>query len=275
MATYSYKGISIDKLLTLTVINNSYLAGAGTNIPKSPKPTYSFEKPILLNIKYKGTDISEYVTSYYKDYNTSGVITETLPIKTETAPIYGVNFKHISAYGWGGGGGGGGRGGDGRDGGGDTKSGGAGGAGGNGAFVAIERYPISEKPIEISVGSGGNGGYRGNDRGNSAGKGGDAINGNSGNASYIKINNITVINAPGGNAGVGGNAGTSKNNGDNGANGNTDASTRVNDYKGTLTEGNTSYPKRNGGNGGSGGANGDQSGFNGNSGFIRIYYHYS
>jgi hypothetical protein len=270
MSFYTYKGVNINNLLVSSETTNTSLDGAGTAMPKSPIPRYSFEKPFFLNIKYKDIDISEYVTSYYKDYNTtSGVITETLPIN-------GVNFKHISAYGWGGGGGGGGCGGKGLTVGFRNSpkhnDGGNGGSGAAGGFVAIQRYPIGNT-IEIGVGIGGTAGTNGNDKENQTGKGGNGNSGTNGNSTYIKINNITVINAYGGTGGTGGIGGSDSAAGGNGSDGTTTSSNIVSDYIGTLTAGGA-YPNRNSGNGGTG-CKKNTNITSGNNGFIRIYYHYS
>lgn len=263
----SYKGVKIDNLLTLSSAVNSSLAGAGSGMPKSDLPVHNFEKPYPLGIKYKGTDISEYLKSFYKDYNSSGTFTETLPIN-------GVNFKHISAYGWGGGGGGGGRGGQGKGCGppvnGKTNNGGYGGTGGAGAFVAIERYPITGNTVTIKVGYGGNPGYKGSDQnklgGKCGGSGNNGTPGDDGGTSDIYINGNQVVSAPGGTGGGGGGSGNKSSNGGNGGDGYTPTSRIASGFAGAVNPGG-SYPNRNSGNGG-----GNEQG--GTGGFVRVYYHY-
>lgn len=241
-----YKGVDITNIYHpgSTKILNLSLEGAPNQ----------FEKNFPIGIKIKNVDISDLVKSKYQDFNDSGSV--SLP----------VGYKHISAYGWGGGGGG--HGGNGRKGpcgaGGRNNSGAGGGTGGKSGYFSISKFPLAPgQAINIAVGKGGGGaGNGGNFNNCNGGKGGDAGGGAKGGDSNIHIGGTHICSAEGGHGGGGGNAGTSGGNGNAGGNG----GNGTRNYGGGATHVDGAPAQTSGNGGGQNAA--------GTNGFVRVYLHY-
>jgi hypothetical protein len=251
----SYKGVNL---------NSIYHGGneIGLGKYKFLKSSGDFDRNLPTGIKVGASDISNLASARIIDYGVGG---------NQKVDLGGINYKHISAVGWGGGGGGGGNGGKGYKcccGSGRSNGGGGGAGGGNGGYFKIRRYPLpklKDSTITISVGGGGaNGNHGGNHNNCNGGKGGDGGGGGPGGDTNIHVDGTHIAWAQGGGGGGAGNAGTSGGGGNNGGAGGTGGTNYASGY---------SYSNLSGGLGqNSGWAGGVATA--GTGGYCRIYLHY-
>jgi hypothetical protein len=277
--SYFYNGVDISNLIDTT--GSSVPPNYG-GFPTSKPHTYTgtgLDKPAIFSYSYQGSDVSNYATAYNLSY-TSGA--DTIPTSITGAPGY--NFKHISAYCWGGGGGGGGGGGAGQ--GANIHGGGDGGTGGTGGYAAIVSYPISGNAVKYQVGTGGKGGVGGAGADPSfynEGKNGNG--GSNGNQSYVQVGGINIITGKAGNGGSGGDSGNAEKSPGKAKNGDSTEGSYNESYRGTTIKISAAhmFPKQTGGNGGGSGGGAPNGGPNpkdgsdggaGNAGYVRVYLTY-
>jgi hypothetical protein len=282
--SYFYGGVNISDL----VVSGSTAVPDYVGFPESNSHTYNstgFDKPYNFSYIYGSADVSNYATAVNTSYNSGS---GSIPIAIPGAPGY--NFKHISAYCWGGKGGGGGGGGSGYP----IHKGETGGDGGAGGYAAIISYPINGLTVKYSVGGGGDNTNTGDGSGGDAapktgGKGDPGSRGDSGGQSYVSVGNTTIIYGNGGEGGSGGNGGTSTTPGGNKASaGDVGNGAYQPGYTGTTSASNgsptTNYPNQNYGDSGNGGEGGEYNsngnagpgsrGNDGNGGYVQIYFSY-
>lgn len=274
MSQYKYDNQDIYYLLN----NPSYSNTPYNPFPLSDLPIYgsNIDKPYFLNYKVSSADLNNSNTALNNFYtNTNNSINYAIPNNT-------ANFKHISAYCYGGGGGGGGGGGAGTDNlaGGNHSKGGSGGNGAVGGYAAVVQYPI-DGPIAVTIGASGINGGGGAKSGNGSGQAGGA--GGAGGVTTLKINNITVLQAYGGGFGKGGGGGSG--NGGTGSQGTTNLNTTNSTANGgtdkTTNANSPAYPywPPNGSIAGNGGAganwgNSADPGTPGSKGYAQIWFSY-
>ena len=209
--SFKVGGTDINELI-VEETSNLQTSFDGINISTSSTNSYSSTKPNTLHYSIGGTDLSEYATATYSEYNTSGNV---------TIPSW---CKSIRMYCVGGLGGSGGQGGkadaDSYTGPADRgRDGGAGGAGGNGFIVALSNPAgvSSSSSVYVTIGSKGSDGDKGQDkhtkgpsssgRGQNTTKAGAGGNGSQGGETYISIDGYKYCTAFGGLGGVGGEGG--------------------------------------------------------------------
>jgi len=281
---YKFKEINLNNLITdidssvAIKFTNITQGGVGTGVSNLK----SIEYPGTLNYTVDSTDISTKARAKYIEYTTFQSDTEVYLGITGTSK----NYTHFTAYLKGGSGGGGGSGGDGESTNGNNISASAsfGGTGGMPGYVALFRnIPLNNNKLYIGVGRGGIGGNTGDDD-NQPGRNGSPGNpGGSGNASYIKLGDITIPICQangGGGGGGGGGANSGGGNGNRGQVGATGSGSITSTYSadGTSIYNSTSYPTidLDGGIGGDNLSTTTQtsSGSTGSDGYVRVYLKY-
>jgi hypothetical protein len=281
---YLYQGIPVSSLTEPAGTPSTSVPGFSGFPLQQPIQNYTstVTNPFPLSYLYQNTSNNKFddVAVNYCTAYTTGPLTGNGTIPSINIPGSNpiVQYKHISAYGWGGGGGGGG--GGGAYTGNPFHTGGNGGNGAAGAYAGTVQARINATTINYTVGTGGSGGKAGGKNPNaSAGKG---TPGSPGNNTTITIGNA-ILTAPGGNGGTGGQGGNVPSDGANGGSGNIPTSdVNSGSIQNPPLPETPSYnwPAQNSGNAGSGGngSNGNSNSANrgnaGSPGYLQIYFIY-